>query len=380
MATFDLVVVGAGIVGLAHALAGARRGMRVAVLERDARASMASVRNFGFVTVTGQDEGATRRRALRSREVWAEVAAAAGIEIHQRGAVVVARRPEAFAVLREYAAGSMGEGCELWDAGETIARMPQVRQGIAGALSSRHELRVEAREALPLLARWLEQAHGVTFLWGATALGIEGTSVRHGEGVVEGRAVVIAPGTAVAAFAPELAQRVRLRDCTLQMMRIASPGADFRLPSVVMTDLSLLRYGGFAAQPSAAALRERATRECSAQLAAGVHLIVAAGGDGTLVVGDSHRYGNLADPFSSSEVDELILGELQRLMHVPAPRIMQRWLGHYPVADVSPLLSEELAPRVRLVSVTSGTGMSTAFAIGEETLEWLEGFDFPTRV
>jgi glycine/D-amino acid oxidase-like deaminating enzyme len=108
MASFDLVVVGAGIVGLAHALAGARRGLRVAVLERDSRAASASVRNFGFVTVSGQDDGDTRRRALRSREIWIEVAREAGIEVHQRGAIVVARRPEALAVLEEFAATDMG--------------------------------------------------------------------------------------------------------------------------------------------------------------------------------------------------------------------------------------------------------------------------------
>ena len=73
MASFDLVVIGAGIVGLAHALAGARRGMRVAVLERDEAASLASVRNFGFVTVTGQARGRVWERARRSRDVWEEV-------------------------------------------------------------------------------------------------------------------------------------------------------------------------------------------------------------------------------------------------------------------------------------------------------------------
>ena len=61
--SYDLVVVGAGIVGLAAALAGARRGWKVAVVERNAQAIGASVRNFGFVTVSGQRAGAHWRRA-----------------------------------------------------------------------------------------------------------------------------------------------------------------------------------------------------------------------------------------------------------------------------------------------------------------------------
>src|SRR5689334_3161314 len=109
MATFDLVVVGAGIVGLAHALAAAKRGLRVAVLERDACATSASVRNFGFVTITGQEEDVTRPRALRSREIWAEVARDAVVPIHQEGAVTVARRLSSFAVLDEFASGPMGK-------------------------------------------------------------------------------------------------------------------------------------------------------------------------------------------------------------------------------------------------------------------------------
>lgn len=371
MASFDLVVVGAGIVGLAHALAGARRGLRVAVLERDARAESASVRNFGFVTVTGQEGGETRRRALRSREVWAEVAPQAGIEVHQHGAVIVARRPGALAVLQEFAASAEGAGCELLDAAATRDRVPRINARILGALASPHEMRLEARAALPQLARWLEERHGVVFAWETIAFGVDGTTVRHATGTLEAGAVVIAPGAAVATFAPELAKRVKLRPCKLQMMRLASPG--FRLPAVVMTDLSLLRYEGFAAQPAAARLREEIARECGRELEHGVHLIVAQGADGSLIVGDSHHYGEAADPFASAEVDELILGELHALFDLPALGVLERWLGYYPVAEVRPVLSEALAPRVRLVSVTSGTGMSTAFAIGEETVDDLFG-------
>jgi glycine/D-amino acid oxidase-like deaminating enzyme len=101
---FDLAVAGAGICGLAHALAAARRGKRVVVIDRDAQANGASVRNFGFVTVTGQQRGACWERAMRSRDVWAEIAPPAGIRVEHRGLAVAVRRPEAKAVLEAFLA------------------------------------------------------------------------------------------------------------------------------------------------------------------------------------------------------------------------------------------------------------------------------------
>jgi glycine/D-amino acid oxidase-like deaminating enzyme len=83
---YDLAIVGAGIVGLAHALAAVRLGKRVVVIDRDAQANGASIRNFGFITVTGQQAGDCWRRALRSRDVWVEIAPRAGVDIVQNGA------------------------------------------------------------------------------------------------------------------------------------------------------------------------------------------------------------------------------------------------------------------------------------------------------
>ncbi len=118
---FDLAIVGAGIAGLAHALAASRRGLRVVVIDRDAQANGASVRNFGFVTVSGQERGQVWRRAMRSRDIWLEVAGPAGIDIIQRGTVVVARRQEARAVVEAFLLTEMGGGCRLLEP-EAIAR------------------------------------------------------------------------------------------------------------------------------------------------------------------------------------------------------------------------------------------------------------------
>src|SRR5271166_6160944 len=143
--SFDVAVVGAGICGLAHALAAGRRGKRVVIVERDRQANGASIRNFGFITVTGQQAGECWRRARRSREVWAEVADAAGIPVLQRGLLIVARRPEARAVLDEFLATDMGAECRLVEPSDIDSNGAGLRtEAFATALFSPHEIRVES--------------------------------------------------------------------------------------------------------------------------------------------------------------------------------------------------------------------------------------------
>jgi len=126
------------------------------------------------------------------------------------------------------------------------------------------------------------------------------------------------------------------------------------------------------AKREAAALRRRLQREQPECLAAGVHLIVVQSDDGTLVVGDTHVYGGTMDPFAEESLDALVLAEFRALFPSIGYDITQRWIGTYASVDGLAVLSEAPAPNVRLVVVTSGTGASTAFAIGEETIAGME--------
>jgi FAD dependent oxidoreductase TIGR03364 len=369
---YDLAVVGAGICGLAHALAAARRGKRVVVIDRDAAANGASVRNFGFVTVTGQQAGECWRRAMRSRDVWADIAPQAGIDSPQRGLLTIARRPEAFAVLDAFAATDMGAACRLLSRRE-IAAYEGLRAGeFAGALSSPHEIRVESREAIPKLAAWLAERHGVTFLRETAVRTAAPPRLETSRGPVEAETVVVCPGDDFHSLHAERLAAYGLTRCKLHMLRLKPERYDRRLP-VVMSDLGLVRYLGYAELPEAAALRARLEAEQGAQLDHGVHLIVARSADGSLVVGDSHHYGATPDPFAPTFVDDLILEEYGEVFAGPLPPVEARWTGTYASAEDRLALIDRPSDALRIVLITSGTGASTSFAIAEETIAELYG-------
>jgi FAD dependent oxidoreductase TIGR03364 len=367
---FDLAVVGAGILGLAHALAASRLGLSVVVVDRDAQASGASIRNFGFVFVSGEERGPVWRRALRSRDVWLEVAAAAGIDVLHRGAMIIARRRESLAVVEAFVKTEMGEDCEVLSPAEFAKRHPQLDIGhFEGALWSPHEIRIESKDAIPRLATWLT-TQGVEFRWGTAARRVEPPLLDTSRGPIRAGRVVVCPGDDLVTLFPERISAHKVTRCKLHMLRLADPG--FRLRAAVMSDLTLGRYPGFAALPEAAELRRRLEAEEKPALDNGVHLIVVQSADGSLIVGDSHHYAPAPEPFNDENVDELILREYKNVFAGARPQVIARWTGTYATADRAMLIDAPAAD-IRLVINTGGNGASTSFAIAEEVIADLFG-------
>ncbi|MGF1447019.1 MAG: TIGR03364 family FAD-dependent oxidoreductase [Pikeienuella sp.] len=370
--SFDLAVVGAGILGLAHALAAARRGRRVVVIERDAAANGASIRNFGFVTVTGQAAGDCWALARRTRDIWAEVAGAAGIPVLHEGLVVAARRPEAEAVIDAFLQSDMAEGCRRLTPSEARERVPALSDRVTAALFSPHELRVESRDALPRLATWLAQAHGVAFRWQTAVHAVDTPRLETSRGEIRAEAVVACPGDDIAGlFAGRLALHGVTR-CKLQMLRVV-PDRPTAQHAAVMSDLGLARYHGYADLPAAGPLKARLDAEQPQHRGAGIHLIAVQSADGSLVIGDSHAYGPTPDPFLEDRVNRLILEELDAVLDLGPYRIAESWIGTYASAPDRWRLTDAPDPATRIVLVTAGCGASTAFGIGEETINEIYG-------
>lgn len=367
---YDVAIIGAGICGLAHALAAAKRGKRCIVIERNLAAVGASIRNFGFITVSGQERGACWQRAKRSRDIWAEIAGPAGIAITQRSMLVLAQNIETLNVLEAFQRDEMGENCRLLSRTEREAYTDLKTTHLKGALLSPHELRVESKEAIPQLTHWLAEQWGVTFLWGTTVHTVEPPIVQTSQGTIHAESVIICPGDDLRTLFPERLKHYGLTRCKLQMMRLAPGGIHANTPAI-MSDLGVERYRGYHHLPGHTALKQRLQRDKSAALAAGVHLIAVRSADGSQIVGDSHVYMDEPDPFTDTGVDELILTEHDSVFqHTPA--VTARWSGCY-TSGPNTMVMDRVSDSIRIVLITSGTGASTSFAIAEETIADLWG-------
>lgn len=366
----DALVIGGGVLGLGHAIAALRAGLRVTLCERDAVARGASVRNFGMIWPIGQPAGADQRTALRSRELWGQVAAEAGFRCAGVGSLHLAYAEDEWRVLEEFAATSPLLDLELWTPEEAIAARPGiVRQDLCGALFSPHEANVDPGVAVRAMHRWMrEQGADVRLGSPVVQLG-EGRAVLADGSMVAADRTVLCSGDDFASLLPDAFDPDDLVRCRLQMMSLGPQPDGFVLGPMLAAGLTLSHYEGFAQCPSLPALRARLERELEPLVARGIHVMVSQGDDGRLIVGDSHDYEPPYAPGLDARTEQLILDQLATFFRAPNATVQRRWSGSYAKCTKGrSLFRATPLPGVEVVTGVGGSGMTRSLAIGEQTV------------
>jgi FAD dependent oxidoreductase TIGR03364 len=366
----DVAIAGAGIVGLAHALAAAKRGLKVVVFERNPYAVGASIRNFGMIWPVGQPTGILYERALRAREIWTEVVPQAGIALDPCGSLHLAYRADEMDVLQEFVETQGRDSVRLLTAAEAAEKSPAVvTKGLLSALWSATEMTVDPREAIRKLPAFLTEVYGVKFCFGQVVTAIAPPHLTAGETQWQADHIFVCSGSDFETLYPSLYAASGLTKVKLQMMRTAPQPNQWRLGPSLCGGLTLTHYAAFSHCRSLGALKARIESETPHFPQWGIHVMMSQNASGELVIGDSHEYGLNPEPFDREDINGYVLNYLKGFAQVPSWAIAEKWHGIYAKLPGKTELIAQPESGVTIVNALSGAGMTLSFGLAETVID-----------
>jgi glycine/D-amino acid oxidase-like deaminating enzyme len=155
--SYDVAVVGAGVVGAACAHYAAQAGLRVAVVDRGPVAGGTTGAGEGNLLVSDKEPGPELELALLSARLWRDLAEQLGpaVEYEPKGGLVVAADPAGLAPLHAFAAAQAAAGvaCESVAAERLHDLEPHLAPGLAGGVRYPQDAQVQPALAAAHLLR-----------------------------------------------------------------------------------------------------------------------------------------------------------------------------------------------------------------------------------
>lgn len=364
------IIIGAGIVGVATARALALKEFDVTVIERCHKATGASIRNFGMIWPIGQPCGKMYDRAIRSRNVWKEIAEETGIWYDECGSLHLAYHEDEWKVLQELNEifNTNNRPVNLMIPSEIKERISGVNQDhLIGGLFSNTEMIIDPRQAMEALPVYLAEKYNVQFIWNANVTAVSKNSVKFGSKMMQADVICVCSGADFETLYPEKFAALELTKCKLQMMRFMNSDKQFKVGTSLCGGLSLIHYESFKAAPSLPLLRKRYHDELNEYIRMGIHVMVSQNGRGELTVGDSHEYGSTFDPFDEAYINELITSYLKTFATTDTWKLIQSWHGIYPkMTNGKTNVFLQAEDGVYIINGLGGAGMTMSFGLAEE--------------
>ena len=348
MSSFDVVVLGAGIVGCACALEAARAGMSVGIVEPNVPGGAATAAGMGHIVVM-DDSHAQLVLTRYSRRLWQDLRPqlSPAVEYETRGTLWVATDDEEMAevAVKQKTYASIGVASAVLDGAALAAEEPNLRPGLAGAL-----LVPEDGVIYPPAAAgfFLAEAmrHGAVLLRGHAAIGIGEGKVTLGDGsAYDAGHIVVATGVATGLLPWLPIQR--------------------RKGHLLITD----RHPGFVHHQ----LVELGYLKSAHKLQSdSVAFNIQPRQTGQLLIGSSRQYGNedpAADPQTLRSMLERAVLYMPALAHVSGLRV---WTGFRAATpDKLPLIGPTDDPTVLLAMGFEGLGITNATGAARLVLDQL---------
>jgi D-hydroxyproline dehydrogenase subunit beta len=338
--TYDVVVIGAGIVGAACAYFLMKEGLRVAVLERGIVGGGATAAGMGHL-VAMDDSPAQLSLTKLSLQLWKELEdrLPASTEYQQTGTLWIASDDEEMMeVRRKYELySSMGLACEVLDSAALGEAEPKLRRPLAGALRVLGDGVIYPPAAAQFLLRAVAE-RGALFT-DCNVVSIDGSTVLLGDGTrVSAGHIVNAAGCA----ATELTSRIVMRK---------------RKGHLIITD----RYPGFLRHQLVELGYLKSAHSVSAD---SVAFNLQPRATGQILIGSSRQYEDEDTAVDHDIVRRMIERACEYMPEVATLSALRIWTGFRAATpDKLPLIGPAPEnPKVLLATGHEGLGITTSMA------------------
>ncbi|MDR3008907.1 MAG: TIGR03364 family FAD-dependent oxidoreductase [Sphingobacterium sp.] len=379
--TYDLIIVGGGILGTFHAYHALKKGLRVLQLEKDNFPVGSTVRNFGQVVPSGM-AGEWFDYGVRGLEIYQSIQKEMDISVRNNGSIYIASDNDEVQVLHELSKHYLTKGYqhELWSKEQILSKYPMMNSDyVKEAIFFPQELSVEPESMIRQLHIYMQSKFSdYTLKYDTTIVACEdkndtvsvvSSTLQH----YEGKKVLICNGYEFKILYRSLFEDSGLEISKLQMLR-TKPLDHIHLPGNILTGLTIRRYESF--EEYCPSFQTIPMPDHYQELRDnGIHILFKQAMDGSIIIGDSHEYaaGNRLDELGfsvNSHINELMIAEANRIMPMNSEWISSSWAGYY-AQHKDHILEIDVTPRIHVRTGIGGKGMTASAGYAEQSIEKL---------
>lgn len=383
MKTFDIVIIGGGVLGTFHAYHALQKGLSVAMLEKDQQPQSTSVRNAGQV-IPSSLNAKWQQYGRRSLDIFKTIQAQTDITVRNNGTVYFASNEEEVQLIEELASINKDNAytSELLTAEQCLDNYEGLKKDyVKAGLFFPEEVTVAPRLAIHRIRAFLiEQFHLAYF---ANHLVVDVHS-QNGKATIkcangaafEATKVIICSGSEFKILYPEKLQASELIGVKSQMMQTGPQPSQF-IKGSILSGHSIRRYESFQECPSYSAIKARENPK-RMDKEWDINILFKQAADGSVVIGSSHQYTatRTIDDLGfdvEQEIIAYILAQAKEVFDLQNWNPQRYWYSVHSQCKESDVYLEDVDDHIHIVTGMGEKGLTGSAGFAEKNIDRIMG-------
>ncbi|MBX2896246.1 MAG: TIGR03364 family FAD-dependent oxidoreductase [Cyclobacteriaceae bacterium] len=375
---YDLIVIGAGVLGTFHAYHAAVANKKILLLEKDQQPMQATVRNFGQVVPSGMSND-WFQFGVYATQLYKTIQADYNIGIRQNGSVYIASDDDEQQLLHELKQRMDARGYEahILTTQQCLSRWPVLHpEYCREGLFFPQEVSAEPNVLIHYLLKYCTQRfsnltyQNYTTIQACEVLNNQVKVVSSAGQSFTAHKVIICNGSEFKILFADIFEKSGIVISKLQMLR-TQPMPALPLEGNILTGLTTRRYESFEECPSFSKIKTPAHLQELKNW--GIHILFKKAMDGSVIVGDSHEYVEVGKEEPGYEINQhinnLMWQEAARIVDMKEWKLSAAWAGYYSQHPQKDIVEIDIENRIHIRTAIGGKGMTSSAGYAQKSVQ-----------